>query len=163
RYHGVRHLAVGPLSLRESLAFTRRLPHLRALRGSGKAGVDAMRRILEIAQGHPKLLEMADAAASDTTELAAVVNDAARALPGGARLQAFLGSGESEVATSDLSAVLRNWTLSATSRLDDMSKVAFAALSRGMPQSRTVDVFAGVWALVGTIVSGSYDGRTVQG
>ena len=76
---GVRVEAVDALSLDEALLLARELPHLRALIRGELAGVEpeVARRlalgVLNVAQGHPKLLELADGQAADPARLSALV------------------------------------------------------------------------------------------
>src|SRR6202044_1711039 len=70
-------LPVHALSLAEAVALARELPNLRGLLHAGDAPVRApagsgeaqdrnlVRRVLHMVQGHPKLMELADAAAAD--------------------------------------------------------------------------------------------------
>jgi hypothetical protein len=70
--------SVHALSRDESVLLARELPHLRALlhsepeplRAPGSADPALGRRVLTLVQGHPKLLELADAAAADPARLA---------------------------------------------------------------------------------------------
>ena len=71
--------SVDALSLDEALLLARELPHLRELIRGTLPGVDreVSRRlalgVLNVAQGHPKLLELADGQAADPVRLAALV------------------------------------------------------------------------------------------
>ena len=71
--------SVDALSLDEALLLARELPHLRELIRGTLPGVDrdTSRRlalgVLTVAQGHPKLLELADGQAADPVRLAALV------------------------------------------------------------------------------------------
>ena len=83
--------AVDALSLDEALLLARELPHLGTLIRGELPGVDrdVSRRlalgVLNVAQGHPKLLELADGQAADPGRLAALVEagDQAWREPGG--------------------------------------------------------------------------------
>ncbi len=76
---GLRVLAVDALSADEALLLSRELPHLNRLIRGELPGVDSdvSRRlalgVLTIAQGHPKLLELANGQAADPDRLAALV------------------------------------------------------------------------------------------
>ena len=98
-------LPVHALDLAESAALARELPGLRALlhadagpvRDLGEAAVaadrDLVRRVLHVVQGHPKLMELADAAATaGPTRLTAQL-DAAETAAGGQALDAFFRDG----------------------------------------------------------------------
>jgi tetratricopeptide (TPR) repeat protein len=76
---GLRVLAVDALPLDEALLLARELPHLNTLIRGDLPGVgrEMSRRlalgVLNVAQGHPKLLELADGQAADPEKLAALV------------------------------------------------------------------------------------------
>jgi CHAT domain len=75
----MRTAPVGALSLDEALLVSRELRHLSAMIGGTLPGLDpdvARRmalRVLEVAQGHPKLLELADAQAAKPEQLTEVI------------------------------------------------------------------------------------------
>ena len=70
-----------------------------------------VRRVLEVVQGHPELLELADAEAADPQQLRARLAEADQTLPGQAgRLGAFFARGESQLAPEHFLAVLGSWT-----------------------------------------------------
>src|SRR3984957_1495767 len=76
---GLQVESVDALSLDEALLLARELPHLRELIRGTLPGVDrgTSRRlalgVLNVAQGHPKLLELADGQAADPARLAELV------------------------------------------------------------------------------------------
>src|ERR1700678_2528148 len=84
-------LPVHALSLAEAVALARELPNLRGLLHAEDAPVrapagsavaadrDRVRRVLRVVQGHPKLMELADAAAAGTARLDAQLAAAERA------------------------------------------------------------------------------------
>src|ERR1700689_4652608 len=80
--------AVDALSLDEVLLLARELPPLRELIRGTLPGVDpgTSRRlalgVLNVAQGHPKLLELADGQAADPVRLAALVEAGGQAWRG---------------------------------------------------------------------------------
>jgi tetratricopeptide (TPR) repeat protein len=114
---GLRVESVDALSLDEALLLARELPHLRELIRGTLPGVDrgTSRRlalgVLNVAQGHPKLLELADAQAADPARLAALVEAgdqawrAAGGLPDG-----FFATGRASGTGSDYLRVLAAWT-----------------------------------------------------
>jgi CHAT domain len=127
---------VHALSLDEALLLARELPNLgRLLRQDGagtrsqqemESEVVLVRRVLKVVQGHPKLLELADAQAADPAALRARLDQADQALPGQAsRLEAFLARGESQLAPDDFLAVLGSWTRGATGALPDGARLLF--------------------------------------
>jgi hypothetical protein len=108
---GLQVESVDALSLDEALLLARELPHLRELIRGTLPGVDreVSRRlalgVLNVAQGHPKLLELADGQAADPVRLAALVEAgdqawrAAGGLPDG-----FFAAGESVASATGVSA-----------------------------------------------------------
>jgi len=114
---GLGVLAVDALSLDEALLLARELPHLRALIQGELAGVEpeVARKlalgVLNVAQGHPKLLELADGQAGDPGRLAALVaaGDQAWQQAGGLP-EGFFTAGESRAAGRDYLGVLAAWT-----------------------------------------------------
>jgi len=112
-------LPVNALSLDETAALSRELPHLRALlhadagplRGHQAEEDRALvRRVLHVVQGHPKLLELADAAARDPGQLTAHLDAAELAGPDEGTLRAFLNTGTSDLDPDQFLDVLAEWT-----------------------------------------------------
>ena len=109
--------AVNALSLDEALLLARELPHLRDLIQGHPYGLDrdTARRlalgVLKVAQGHPKLLELADGQAADPARLATLVQvgDQAWRQTGGLP-EDFFTSGEPQSAGEDYLRVLTSWT-----------------------------------------------------
>jgi hypothetical protein len=116
----MRALAVDVLSADEALLLARELPYLSTLMDGNLAGVapDVARqlavRVLEATQGHPKLLELADAQAAHPERLRKLVDAADTAwretggLPTG-----FFTTGETQAASQDYQHVLGTWTRAA--------------------------------------------------
>jgi tetratricopeptide (TPR) repeat protein len=129
--HTVARLAVHALSLAESAALARELPGLRGLlhadagpvRDPGEQAVVAadrelVRRVLRVVQGHPKLMELADAAATDPAQLAAGLDAAETAAGGGeGALDAFFRNGVSGLEAVQFLDALTTWTTTALSGL----------------------------------------------
>jgi hypothetical protein len=121
---GVLVQPVHALSLDEAVALARELPNLSRLLHADaspvRAGTDAtvnqdrerVRRVLRVVQGHPKLLEFADAAAADQTRLDAQL-DAAEAAAAGQGLDAFFRDGASTLDPDQFLAALTTWTTTA--------------------------------------------------
>ena len=126
-------LPVHGLSRDEAVALARELPHLRALlhadpgpvRSPAVADADRLRvrQVLLLVQGHPKLMELADAAAADPgrlyVQLAAAQETAA---PGGA-LEAFFRDGASNLDPDQFLAALNGWTTAALGELDPAARL----------------------------------------
>jgi len=155
-------LPVHALSLHESVALARELPNLRTMMhadagtapsaGVGPRLVDVdrerVRRTLRVVQGHPKLIELADAAAADRGRLDTQLT-AAEAAAAGRRLEAFFKEGNSALNPEQFLAVLVGWTgttlagLSASVRL--MAEF-LAYLEDGDRQSAVIDAnWADLW------------------
>ena len=103
---GMLMVPVHALALDEAAALARELPHLRGLLHADSAPAryadpavvaadrNLVRRVLRVVQGHPKLMELADATAADPARLAAQL-DAAQASADGRQLDAFFREGTS--------------------------------------------------------------------
>ena len=114
---GLRVESVGTLSPDEALLLLRELPNLKALSLGRIPGIkpQVARRLacraLEAAQGHPKLLELADGQAAYPDRLAALLETGEQEwrtqgkLPGG-----FFATGETAASTGDYWHVLAVWT-----------------------------------------------------
>ncbi len=114
------------LSLAESVLLAQELPNLgRLLHGESSpmravaeiaADREVARRVLSVVQGHPKLLELADAAAADPAGLE-VRLAAAEAAGRDAPTSTFFGTGTSELAGEQYLQVLGAWTVTALADL----------------------------------------------
>ena len=121
---GLRVEAVDALSADEALLLARELPHLQALVHGKIPGIQPhvarrlARRAQEVAQGHPKLLELADGQAAQPDRLAALVEAGGQAwrklgsLPDG-----FFTAGEATVSDADYLHVLAIWAQAVTETL----------------------------------------------
>jgi hypothetical protein len=129
-------LPVHSLSLAEAVALARELPNLRALlhadpgplrlpaappdRARAEADRHRLRRVLRMVQGHPKLMELADAAAADPGRLdrrLAAAEQAAESAAGVGTLEAFFRDGETSLDAGGLLKALTTWTRSALTAL----------------------------------------------
>jgi tetratricopeptide (TPR) repeat protein len=110
------------------------------------AGRELALATLELVQGHPKMLELADAAAgTDPAALAAAVATARSALPG-ARLQAFLTTGTTILDGEQLFTALAAWTSSAVTRLPEASRLLLQVLCQMEEPDRDSVILEGNWA-----------------
>ena len=124
--------AVDALSLDEALLLTRELPHLSKLMEGNLPGIqpDIARRLaveaLGVAQGHPKLLELADAHAANPKQLQKFLETADAAwqkvghLPDG-----FFTSGVTHAASEDYLHVLAAWTHAISDQLPAAARDLF--------------------------------------
>ena len=125
---------VHALSLEEAVALARELPNLRGLlhadagpvRAQVETDVDAdrdrVRRVLRVVQGHPKLLELADAAAVDRDRLDAQLVAAEQAAAGG-QLEAFFRDGASVLDPERFLDALGTWTSTTLSVLPEAARL----------------------------------------
>jgi tetratricopeptide (TPR) repeat protein len=120
----VRVEAVDALTADEALLLARELPHLNNLIYGNLPGIDRSTSrnlalgVLNVAQGHPKLLELANGQAAHPEQLAALVQAGGQAwqeqgeLPDG-----FSATGEASAAPGDYLRVLAAWTTTVTDTL----------------------------------------------
>ncbi|WP_137813005.1 CHAT domain-containing protein [Gandjariella thermophila] len=139
------------LSLAESILLARELPHLGALlrdvpgphRGPAADPVLA-RRVIHVVQGHPKLLELADAAAADPEKLRARL-DAAERAGADAPLGAFFATGTSDVDGAQFLDILTTWTTTALADLPTPARTLAELIACLEDADRTVRVVGTVW------------------
>ena len=144
-------LPVHALSRDEAVALARELPNLRALLhadgGPGRAGASAdadrerVRRVLRLVQGHPKMLELADAAAADTGRLDTQLTAAEQAAAG-KQLEAFFRDGTSTLDPEQFLDALTAWTTTALTVLSSDARLMaefLACLEDGDRQANIID------------------------
>lgn len=128
--------AVHTLSLSESVLLARDLPGLRELIDGDREGVpagDARRlavRILNLAQGHPKLLELAQNQTSSLDALRDLLSKAADVWDErGGTPEGFFADGESTANAADYLELLDSWTRTVVQRLPGWAGQLFTLLS----------------------------------
>ncbi|MEV6343023.1 CHAT domain-containing protein [Actinoplanes sp. NPDC051851] len=127
---GVRRIEVGPLSGGEADALMRQLPGLRTLLHIDDTGAGADRdralvgAVKAAAGGHPRLLELADAAASDPDAL-------------------------SRLLRADLGDTLAEWTRQAVDRLDSGPRLLLRILAAAEPGHRSAATAEHAWSEMG--------------
>jgi PAS domain-containing protein len=133
------------LSFPESVLLARQLPNLKQLFKDG-AGRERLRRILRAAQGHPKLLELADGLAADTAALEAQLarDETATAHADAARI-AFFESGRSDRPEDIFVRELRAWTEGVARNLPPTARLLSQFLARLEDSDRTLDVVEANW------------------
>ncbi|SDL49850.1 CHAT domain-containing protein [Geodermatophilus siccatus] len=151
-------LPVHALSRDEALLLARELPHLRALTHDTEPATRTtspqvtadralLARTLTVVQGHPKLLELADATAADPQVLEQRVAAAETAAANrGTPLAAFLETGHSEADPGQLLAALTGWTRAAAGALPEPSRLLLQLLAAAEPDDRTSTILAANWA-----------------
>jgi len=154
---GVLVLRVHALGLDESVALARELPGLRGLlhadasplRDADPATMaadrDLVRRVLRVVQGHPKLMELADAAATDPARLAAQLG-AAEADADGQVLDVFFRDGSTALDAAQFLDALNAWTTTALAGLPDPARLMAQLLACLEDSDRQSAVIEGNWA-----------------
>jgi hypothetical protein len=144
---------VHALSLQESVLLAREWPHLRALMDAAVPGLvpgqarNLARRTLEIVQGHPELIKLANGYAVAPGRLARRLEDATRVWQGqGVRLGPFLRGRGAEIADGDYLAVLHDWTRAAVAALPTEAGTFFQFLCCLEEADRTPEVIDSCWA-----------------
>ena len=132
---GVLVQAVDALTLDEALLLLRELPHLRGIIRGDVPGMDkdTTRRlalgVLNVAQGHPKLLELANGQAAEPDRLSALVEAGDQAWrDAGGLPEGFFTTGETSASGADYLHVLGAWTRAVTETLTAGERTLFAFL-----------------------------------
>ncbi|HEX6933996.1 MAG TPA: hypothetical protein VF162_17775 [Streptosporangiaceae bacterium] len=150
--------AVHALSRDEAVLLARELPNLGALiagpapgastTGQAQDGSHLAARVLAAAQGHPKLLELADGQAADPARLAELLGSADKEwhrrgiAPDGLFTSA---SGEPTADADDYLAVLGSWTRQVADGLTPAARIMFGLLCCLEEDDRTSLVIDGNW------------------
>ncbi|MGH3929304.1 MAG: hypothetical protein ACRDTF_04935, partial [Pseudonocardiaceae bacterium] len=143
------------LSRDESLLLVRELPTLRALLHTeaelspGAAETDTAdlalgRRVFTLAQGHPTMLELADAAAVDPSRLAFQLAEVEAAVEGAA-LAAFLIEGDTSLDAEQLLRTFTAWTAAAAATLPAPARLLLQVLCRIEETDRSTAVIGVNW------------------
>lgn len=148
-------ISVHALARDEAVLLARELPNLRRLLDGAAAGMTAeaqrklVLQVLLQAQGHPKLLDLADKLAADPAKLAAELAkfDAANPVPAAA-LAAFLQTGVSQLDVGAFLASLRAWTVGITMTLDEPAQLAFGFICALEESDRLGPIIALNWERV---------------
>ena len=126
---------VDALSLDEALLLARDLQHLGALIDGKFPGLDPDKArdlavsVLEAAQGHPKLLELADAQAARPHQLREFIRRVSSARQDDeGQPKALFSTGEAQASADDYPRVLAAWTRAAAARLPQSTRELFGFL-----------------------------------
>jgi hypothetical protein len=152
-------LPVHALDLAESAALARELPGLRGLLHADTSPLrddaaaeavvaadrDLVRRVLRVVQGHPKLMELADAAAADPARLAAQL-DAAGKTAGGQMLDAFFRDGTTALDATRFLDALTAWTTTTLDTLDGPARLMAEFLASIEDDDRNTLIVDANWA-----------------
>lgn len=158
RIHGLRVEAVGMLSADESLLLAREFPNFNALARGETRGMERRtarrlaRRTFQIAQGHPKMLELADRQAAHPKRLSELMEadpDSWRAGPP----RAFFDVEETAAGEADYLDVFAAWTHAVSETLTDGERDLFWVLCCLIEPDRirfVLDViWPGLWKYLG--------------
>jgi tetratricopeptide (TPR) repeat protein len=122
---------INALSLNEAALLAREMPHLgRLLLGKSSLGLEKgrelVKRTLSLVQGHPKLIELADAQATDPASLEKYLEKAIGAWSDSeSHLDRFFKDGESAKTAEEFLKVLTRWTKDVSGSLPESSRTLF--------------------------------------
>ena len=102
-------------------------------------------RVLRVVQGHPKLMELADAAAADRTRLDTQLGAAEEAAAGQA-LEAFFHDGASTLDPGEFLAALKAWTVTALGVVSPQARLMAEFVACLEDGDRRSDVIEANWA-----------------
>jgi hypothetical protein len=132
---------VHALSRQESLRLIRRLPNLRAVLHTGALG----RAVFTLTQGHPLLLELADAAAAEPPRLAYQLAEIEAAVDRAAPLTEFLTDGATRLDAEQLLQTFTAWTITIAATLPTPARLLLQALCRIEETDRNAAVIGVNW------------------
>ena len=153
-------IAVHALARDEALLLAMEMPNLRRLLDGKAEGMAKdvqrllVRQVLRQAQGHPKLLDLAEQLAADAAKLQAEMGrfDAANPVPA-VELDAFLQGGATKLDVAAFMASLHAWTRGIAATLPEAARLAFhflCALEEGDRQGLIIAMnWADVWRALG--------------
>ncbi len=130
---------VSALSRDEALWLIRRLPNLRALLHTVLG-----RGVLSLAQGHPQLMELADAAAADPPRLAYQLAEIEAAVDGTA-VAVFVTGGGTRLDAEQLMQTFTSWIITVAATLAAPARLLLQALCRTEETDRSMAVAGANW------------------
>lgn len=151
------------LSRDEAVLLAREMPNLgRMLTGSSSAGLekgrDIVMRTLKLVQGHPKLIELADAQATDPEALEKYLEKAVGAWSGEEdQLNKFFLEGKSARTGEEFLRVLTGWTRDIAASLPSPSRMMFQLLCALEDEDRMEAVVHSVWPEIWKALGGKGD------
>ncbi|HEX4965716.1 MAG TPA: CHAT domain-containing protein [Thermoanaerobaculia bacterium] len=134
--------SIHALSLAESVLLASELPSFSPLFGSA-TGRERLQRILAAAQGHPKLLELAERLQGSDPE--ALDQQLAKEEKPGDRASRFFTQGETTQGPAAFVKTLEAWTLGITTKLPDMTRLVFHVLCRLEEADRISGIIKVAW------------------
>jgi hypothetical protein len=150
RHTKVQVEAIHALSFPESVLLARELSHLRRL-FDDEEGKTLLQQTLRVAQGLPKLLELADGLAADRAVLAARVDAAAADLADRADvIDAFFAvgvpnEGETRQTAAAFVQMLQGWTKGVAGALSPTARFLLEFLCRMEPEDREQHILEATW------------------
>jgi tetratricopeptide (TPR) repeat protein len=143
---------INSLSARESVLLARQLPNLGRLMAAEDENGDhdrreLVRRALELAQGNPKLIEIADRQAASSAALQARIAEADEAWGGEANLDAYFETGEAdqEINADDFLRVIERWTRGIAETLTEEQQLLFQLICCLESSDRVKPIVELVW------------------
>lgn len=140
----LREDAIHALSFQESVLLAREMGNLKQLFKDDE-GREKLRRVLKAAQGHPKLLELAEGMASDPKALDAHLARIETTDGTGMAHMAFFKTGHSDRPEDEFVQELGRWTEGVTQNLSPTARLLSQFLARLEEPDRTLDVVKGNW------------------
>jgi hypothetical protein len=141
---------VNALSLNEAALLAREMPNLSKLMiGKSPLGLEKgreiVKRTLSLIQGHPKLIELADAQASDSDTLGNYLEKVAQAWGDESRLEKFFEEGISSQVAEKFLEILKGWTQSISENLPKTARVLFHFICALEDSDRSSDIVESLW------------------
>jgi hypothetical protein len=148
--------SIHSLSASESALLARQMPNLGSLLLNGldgdlATGRQLVRRTLQVVQGNPKLIELADAQAADPKVLEERIKDADTAWNDKRDLDVFFATGEpaKEIAAEDFRRVIQRWAGSIIDNLSDLERTAFHIVCCLEDRDRREPIAEAIWSVLG--------------
>ncbi|WP_308301137.1 MULTISPECIES: CHAT domain-containing protein [unclassified Crossiella] len=139
-------LPVHALSLAESALLARELPNLKALLDGDSGQRTLVREVINVVQGHPGLLELADAAATDPGRLRDRLDMAhAAATVRGEPLDSFFATGSSDLDPGQFLRALTSWTTGTLADLPEPARRLAELLACLEEDDRQSGIVAALW------------------
>ncbi len=129
------------LSRDESLWLVGELPNLR----EALHNVDLARSVLTLTQGHPHLLELADAAAIEPSRLAYQLAEIESAMPEAAGRATFLTQGHTRLDAEQLQQTFITWTTAVTATASAPARLLLQVLCRIEETDRNTTILDANW------------------
>ncbi len=137
---------INALSLKEAALLAREYQHLGQLMAKRQTA-ELVTRTLELVQGHPKLIELAEGQAVDPKKLEQQLDLASKTWQvDESRLRSFFQSGQTTVEAEEFLEALKGWTQGISASMPPASRTLFQFLSSLEEDDRTSFVVESNWA-----------------